>query len=116
MKTFYSLEDIEKLATQGVRELVVDENAVLTDLARDAAAQLGVRLVSKGSAAAAPTGFVPPFAAPSGSGAKPRGCQHGPLTGPAPALSAARTGGPAGGLVDDLVGAVKQLANRGSAG
>lgn len=116
MKTFYSLEDIETLAAQGVRELVVDEDAVLTDLARDAAAQLGVRLVSKGSVAAAPKGFTSPPAVTPGSGGKPKGCQHGPLTGPAPAPSVARTGGTAGGLVDDLVGAVKQLANKGSAG
>lgn len=116
MKTFYSLEDLEKLATQGVRELVVDEDVVLTDLARDAAAQLGVKLVSKGSAAATSSGFAPRLAMTPGSGAKPRGCQHGPLTGPAPAPSGARTSGPAGRLVDDLVGAVKQLANKGSAG
>ncbi|MCX6029047.1 MAG: hypothetical protein NT169_07060 [Chloroflexi bacterium] len=116
MKTFYSLEDIEKLAAQGVRELVVDEDAVLTDLARDAAAQLGVGLVAKASAAATPTRSAPPPAVIPGSGAKPRGCQHGPLTGPAPAPSVARTSGTAGGLVDDLVGAVRQLANKGSAG
>ncbi len=116
MKTFYSLEDIEKLTAQGVRELVVDEDAVLTDLARDAAAQLGVKLAAKGSAVAAPRGSAPPPAVTPGSGAKPRGCQHGPLTGPAPAPSAQRTSGPAGGLVDDLVGAVRQLANKASAG
>ena len=48
MKTFYSAQDIEALAAQGVRELVVDENSVLTDLARDMAAQLGIKLVAPG--------------------------------------------------------------------
>ncbi len=118
MKTFYSLEDIEKLAAQGVRELVVDEDAVLTDLARDAAAQLGVRLVSHSPASAAPKGSTHSGSAiASGSSGKPRGCQHGPLTGPPPAPPAARAGGTAAdGLVDDLVGAVKHLASKPSAG
>lgn len=114
MKTFYSLEDIEKLAAQGVRELIADEDTVLTDVARDAAAQLGIRLAPPGRPAAPTT--VRPAAAPAatGTGGKPRGCQHGPLTVSAPV--ATRASGPAGKLVDDLVGAVKQLAGRGSAG
>lgn len=110
MKTFYSLEDIEKLAAQGVRELVVDEDTVLTDVARDAAAQLGLKLTPPGrGAAATPARSAPAPAAPSGG--KPRGCQHGPLTGPAAAPAAARSGGTGDKLVDDLVGAVKQWSN-----
>jgi hypothetical protein len=129
VKTFYSLEDIETLVAQGVRELIVDEDSVLTAVAQDAAARLGLKLLPKGQAAAAP---VQPLPAPAASlGARPRGCQHGPLegsggpaarsqTGPAPAPKAARpgapSGAPSGGLVDDLVGAVRQMANKGSAG
>lgn len=105
MKTFYSLEDIEKLAAQGVRELVVDDDTVLTDVAREAAAQLGLKLASPGRAAAATPGRPAPAPVVS-SGSKPRGCQHGPLTGSA--APAARAGGSGGSLVDDLVGAVKQ--------
>lgn len=45
MKTFYSAEDIEALAAQGVTELRVSEETVLTHLARDAAHRLGISLV-----------------------------------------------------------------------
>ena len=84
MKTYYSAQDIEALAAQGVRELVVDENSVLTDLARDTAVQLGVKLVAPGRPAAAGGASAPKAAAPSG--AKPKGCQHGPLSN-SPAVS-----------------------------
>ena len=125
MKTFYSLEDIETLVAQGVRELVVDEDCVLTDVARDAADRLGLKLLPKARGATVPVQPLPIAAAPLG--AKPRGCQHGPLeeaggttgrgqTSAAPAPLAGRPAAASGGLVDDLIGAVKQLANKGSAG
>jgi hypothetical protein len=125
VKTFYSLEYIESLVAQGVRELIVDEDAVLTDVARDAAAGLGLKLLPKGYGPAAPAQPLPSVAAASGG--KPRGCQHGPLgggdpretrgqTGTAQAPKAARPGSPSGVLVDDLVGAVRQMASKGSAG
>jgi hypothetical protein len=125
VKTFYSLEDIETLVAQGVRELIVDEDAVLTDVAQDAAVRLGLKLLPKGSGPASPAQPVPAVAAVSG--AKPRGCQHGPLGGVGPAATRGQTGTPPGakaagssgassGLVDDLVGAVRQMASKGSAG
>ena len=114
MKTFYSLEDIERLAAQGVRELVVDEDTILTDVARDAASQLGLQLVSRGRVAAEYAGNALAPGATISSGGKPRGCQHGPLTASAPAPAAARASGTSERLIDDLVGAVKQLANKGS--
>jgi len=121
VKTFYSLEDIESLVAQGVRELIVDEDAVLTDVAHDAAARMGLKLLPMGrgpAAAAAPPPAVSTVTAP---GARPRGCQHGPLgghgqVGTAPSSKVARPGGPSGGLVDDLVGAVRQMAGKGSTG
>jgi hypothetical protein len=131
VKTFYSLEDIESLVAQGVRELIVDEDAVLTDVAHDAAARMGLKLLPMGRGPAAtvaplPVGLLP--AAP-GAGTRPRGCQHGPLGGHGQAgttptskgevpaqLRGVRPGGPSGGLVDDLVGAVRQMAGKGSAG
>ena len=76
MKTFISASDIETLAAQGVRELTVDEDTVLTAVAREAAAQLGVKLVTPGSAMTTRPAAAPVAAA---SPAKPRGCQHGPL-------------------------------------
>jgi hypothetical protein len=110
VKTFYSAQDIENLAAQGVRELLLDENSVLTDLARDAAAQLGLKLVSGRQQSVRPASALPgmPGSASAPSVARPKGCQHGPLSGGQAPL------GTAGGnlVVDELVGAVKQLAGR----
>ena len=125
MKTFYSLEDIETLVAQGVRELIVDEDAVLTNVAQDAAIRLGLKLLPKGSGPASPALPVP--AAVAAGGAKPRGCQHGPLggvgpvatrgqAGASPSPRAAGSSGASSGLVDDLVGAVRQMASKRSAG
>lgn len=44
-KTFYTERDIEDFARQGVRSLDIDDNVVLTDLARDKARRLGVELL-----------------------------------------------------------------------
>ena len=133
MKTFYSLEDIESLVAQGVRELIVDEDAVLTDVARDAAVRLGLKLVPKVHGSAAPAQPLPAAATAPGAAARPRGCQHGPLGGHGQAgtaqsskgevpaesrssygaqLRGAGPGGPSGSLVDDLVGAVRQMAGK----
>ena len=113
MKTYYSAQDIEALAAQGVRELVVDENSVLTDLARDTAVQLGVKLVTSGRPAAAGAASAPKAVAPSG--ARPKGCQHGPLSnGPAVSGGSAAPTKSAGNspVMDELVGAVRQLAGK----
>jgi hypothetical protein len=112
VKTYYSAQDIEALAAQGVRELVVDENTVLTDLARDMAVQVGIKLVAPGRPAAAGSAPAPKAAAPSG--ARPKGCQHGPLSGsPAVGGSAAPTKSAGNSpVMDELVGAVRQLAGK----
>ena len=44
-KTFYTERDIEDLAKRGVISLLEDDDVVLTDLARDKAARLGVEIV-----------------------------------------------------------------------
>ncbi len=44
-KTFYTERDIEDLARQGVSALEVDDDIVLTDLARDKAMRLGLELI-----------------------------------------------------------------------
>ncbi len=44
-KTFYTERDIEDLAKRGVQSLVVDDDIVLTDLARDKAMRLGIGLL-----------------------------------------------------------------------
>jgi len=44
-KTFYTEHEIEDLAKQGVSSLVVTDDVVLTDLAREKARRLGVQLL-----------------------------------------------------------------------
>ena len=123
-------EDIENLAAQGKKELIVDENTVLMDLARDLARQLGIAIVSASrpapvrpapSVAASTPAKTAPQVAPAPSareaapslGAKPKGCQHGPLT------ATARPEQPksqpnAGGVVDQLVELVRQSTGKRS--
>ncbi len=110
VKTFYSAEDIEALAAQGIRELMADENTVLTDLARDVAAQVGIKLVLGPRPAAV---YAAPVTQGTPSGARPKGCQHGALSS-GPATSGGAPTQRAGNtpVVDDLVGAVRQLAGK----
>lgn len=44
MKTFYTERDIEDMHTNGVTELELDDDVVLTDLARDKAIALGLKM------------------------------------------------------------------------
>ena len=44
-KTFYTERDIVDLASRGVTSLEVNDNVVLTDLARDEALKRGIRLL-----------------------------------------------------------------------
>ncbi len=85
-------QDIENLAAQGKKELVLDGQTVIMDLARDMARMLGIEIVdgqlhnpsstpSRSAPATAPSNAAPALA-PSictsnpTSGSKPRGCQH----------------------------------------
>lgn len=120
---YICMEDIESLAAQGKKELVVDENTVLMDLARDTARELGISIVSPGQAAApsAPVRAASPAApAPSANeptsrlDARPKGCQHGPLPTAAPRPEQPRTQPGSGGVVDQLVELVRQSTTRSS--
>ena len=51
-KTFYTERDIVDLVARGVTSLEVNDDIVLTDLARDEAIKRGLRLVKSASAAA----------------------------------------------------------------
>lgn len=108
-KTFYSAEEIEALVARGQRELVVDEDTVLTQLARERARELGLKLVrgtsapatARAAAAGSPAGRGP------GLGARPRGCQHGPVPGrPTAPGTPARSSDK---VVGELVDLVRQL-------
>jgi len=141
VKTFYSAQEIEDLARQGVRELLVDDSVVLTDLARQTAGQLGLRLVTTRDSAAARSEAArseaarleaaPARAAANGAGqsspaqaaatvvaapipAKPKGCQHGaaPVVANGRAALGTPVGNGSGRVVDDLVGLVKQMSKR----
>jgi hypothetical protein len=133
-------EDIENLAAQGKKELVLDENTVLMDLARDTARQLGIAILdgSHPAPAKAPSPAAPPSPAngntptapqppskasaqpaPAASsngaafqlGAKPKGCQHGPLAvvvRQAPAKSHQSSDG----VVDQLVEILRQTVDK----
>ncbi len=114
MKIFYSAQDIEELASQGVRELIVDDDTMLTAVARDRAAQLGVNLVPAGQGGSAP--ISAPVAA-AVTPLKPLGCQHGLAKNDQRRTSAAnRRTDSSSPLVDDLIGAVKRLAARDRGG
>jgi len=111
MRTFYTGSDIEDLAASGVRQLEVGSSVSLTDAARERAEELGVVLVTPGSA---PTAKAATPAAPAKSvslPSKPRGCQHGPMPVAKVSHSEAATGG--GPVVDQLVKAVSALNKRG---
>lgn len=126
MKTFCSAQEIEDLAAQGRKELVIDHNTVLTDMARHVAQQLGLKIVYKSQPAEAETASAPVTAgltrpASFRPGSKPKGCQHPPLTS-SPANTAAPSapnsagGGSSGTVVDQLVGLMKRLGNNKGGG
>ena len=113
MKTFYSSEDIEKFADQGRREISVDENIVLTDMAKQTAHMLGIRITEKPSAAS-PGAFAPARPQSVGktqtSGGKPKGCQRRPGDNRAPASRV--TAGQSRPVVDKLVEKIKRIGGR----
>ena len=52
-KTFYTERDIDDLYARGVRVIDVDDDVVITDLAREQALKYGIRLARKANSAAA---------------------------------------------------------------
>ena len=54
-KTFYTERDIQDLAARGVTALDVNDEVVLTDLAREKALNLGLKLVRSAGAGATAT-------------------------------------------------------------
>jgi hypothetical protein len=110
MKTFYSAEDIEKLADQGQREIRIDDNVVLTDLAKQTANMLGIRL-TENSTRTAPAAVSPASARPAtranAPGSKPKGCQRRP--GRQPAGTSQAPAGPSRPVVDKLVEKIRRI-------
>jgi hypothetical protein len=122
VKKFLSTQDIEDLAAQGRTELVIDDDTVLTDLARHAAQQLGIALVSRSHSAPATSPALPSAPMPRGEavvglGKKPKGCQHAPVVRASSASQPpepATNPGSSDTVVDQLVGLVKRLGPRTS--
>ena len=110
MRIFYTGSDIEDLATSGVKQLDVGPGVTLTGAAKERAEELGIALVTPGSPPVRQA--VAPAAAVAAQGgalpARPRGCQHGPLT--ATGSGSQVIGGP---TVEQLVDAVSALKKRG---
>lgn len=114
MRTFYTGSDIEDMSARGVRELEVGSNVALTDEARERAEQLGIVLVTPGSAPTAKPAATAAPAKPAPLPSKPRGCQHGPLTEKPGQKEPVAVAKPAAGpVVEQLVEAVSALKKRG---
>ena len=64
-KTFYTERDIEDLAQRGVISLVVDDDVVLTDLARDKAMRLGVEILREQPPCAPERPYISKITSPS---------------------------------------------------
>lgn len=113
MKSFLSAADIEAVAARGQKELMLDGDTVLTDLARRTADSLGVVLMTPASgspgfsagpadrANTRPT--AQPSSQPSAFMGRPKGCQAKPGSAVRPA---AANGSPSQ-VVDQLVNAIK---------
>jgi hypothetical protein len=110
MKTFYSAEDIENFADRGQREIRVDENVVLTDMAKQMAHILGIRITDNSSGSSpgnsTPAALQSPGNIRAFSG-KPKGCQRRPAnksaTGPGPSTGKSKQ------VVDKLVEKIKRI-------
>jgi hypothetical protein len=110
MRIFYTGSDIEDLAASGVRQLEIGPGVALTDAARERAEELGVALVTAGTAQAGKTAVQSAPVKSETLPAKPRGCQHGPLSANVNRGQSAASGGP---VMDQLVEAVSALKKRG---
>jgi hypothetical protein len=64
MKTFYTERDIVDLHATGVRQLEIDDDMVLTDLAREKAQELGIALVTSSHQPSSPVSSLSPVLTP----------------------------------------------------
>jgi len=106
MKTYYSAEDIENFAARGQGEISVDENVVLTDLAKQTAHMLGLHITQKRPGLSPDTAASAAGKAPAFSG-KPKGCQRRPLQ--KPATAAGKPAGKSPQVVEKLVEKIKRI-------
>jgi hypothetical protein len=108
MKTFYTVRDIEDMHAAGVAEIEIHDDVVLTDVAREKAISLGMRLRPADSE----DGIRPGGPAPRASSASSRvitsavagALSHPP---PAPLATPSRPQAGAGTSQNELVGKIK---------
>ena len=70
-KEFYTERDIEDMVKRGVLSLVIDDDVVLTDLARERAMRLGVELQRERPPSAPERPYIAKIVSPSASSADP---------------------------------------------
>jgi len=70
-KEFYTERDIEDMVKRGVLSLVIDDDIVLTDLARDRAMRLGVELLRERPPSAPERPYIAKITSPSAAPAQP---------------------------------------------
>lgn len=115
MKIYYTSKDIEELAAKGVKQLEVNRDVTLTDFAKETAEQVGIELIRT----PARTKATPPVSRQNDAlmGARPKGCQHGPVgTGDSAAARTQAGQRPANqnsGAVNDLVNLMGKLIDQG---
>jgi hypothetical protein len=119
MREFLTASEIEALYAQGVRQIPVGDQIVLTDLGRERAVQLGMALGTKVETVP----VVPklpnspsPQTAPSdiALGSRPRGCLHTHLETGSSAVPAGSKAGlaasvPSESIVQQLIEAIRRL-------
>lgn len=66
-KEFYTERDIEDMVKRGVLSLVIDDDVVLTDMARDKAMRLGVELLRERPPSAPERPYIAKTVSPSAS-------------------------------------------------
>jgi hypothetical protein len=90
-KTFYTERDIEDLAKQGVTSIMVTDDVVVTDAAREKAPRVGITLLTERQAAQAAAAAQPKPAAPQPAPSYPAPVAHVPAPPTQVPAPAART-------------------------
>lgn len=105
MKTFYTVRDIEDMHAAGVVEIQTHDDVVLTDVAREKAIAVGMRLIPMEEGHGGPRGSVGPTVGAGARAGSPGGPLPKPSTSPLAASPHHLAG--AGAASDDLVRKVK---------
>lgn len=124
MNTYYTAKDIEELAANGTKQLVLGPGVFLTDYARETAQQLGIALVRSENQAVVkkPEASSPKAKPVSAKYNKPRGCQPALSSRPAQAAQTSTPSGQSNGsngthnanTINKLIDLMGKVVKRGS--